>query len=261
LIELRSAQADLERLPGLAAELVTMPVEIIVVSNDASAVAAAGATRTIPIVTAGGNPVGRVVTNIAHPEGNVTGVSQSTAGPAGIVKRIELLKETVPTISRLAGVSDESGTPALRDAAGPAAQALQVAFRLYDLRDLDQLSAVLATVLADGADGLVMLSGGTVGGGSDPRIGAAVLRSRLPAVAQNREFAVNGGLLAHGPNTAALARRAAAYVDKILKGAKPGDLPIELPNTSDVVVNLKTAASLATSVPQSVLAQATEIIQ
>lgn len=259
LIEYRSAEADLERLPALAAELVGLPVEIIVVSNDASAVAASRATSAIPIVAAGGNVVGRLVSNIARPEGNITGVS--VGGPAGVGKRIELLKETVPTISRLAAVSDFSGTSASRDASERAAQAVNLPLALYDLRDLTHLSAVLATVRADGADGLVMLSGGVVGGGAEPTIGGEVLKSRLPAIAQLRTFAVNGGLLAHGVNGEALARRSDTYVDKILKGAKPGDLPIELPTTFDFAINLKTAQGLGITIPPSVLQQATEVIQ
>src|SRR4051812_23725700 len=103
--------------------------------------------------------------------------------------------------------------------------------------------------------------GGVVGGGNDPRIGAAARNSRLPAVAELRSFVVAGGLLAHGPNILTLAKRSAAYVDKLLKGARPGDLPIELPTEFDVVVNLKTAQALGLTIPQSVLARATEVIQ
>ena len=106
-----------------------------------------------------------------------------------------------------------------------------------------------------------MLSGGVLGSGSNPQIGVEMLRAQLPAVAENRRFAIQGGLLAHGPDIVALARRSAYFVDMILKGAKPGDLPIELPTTFDVVVNLKTAQTLGITVPQSVLARATEIIQ
>ena len=107
----------------------------------------------------------------------------------------------------------------------------------------------------------MVVSGGVLAGGGDPRIASAALKSRLPAVAEARSFAVAGGLLAHGPNFGALNRRAATYVDKILKGAKPGDLPIELPTTFDIVVNLKTATALGITIPEFILRQATEIIQ
>ena len=141
------------------------------------------------------------------------------------------------------------------------AQALQVRPSWYELADLDQLAAALSTARADGSDGLVLLSGGVLGSSSHPRIGGEVLKARLPAVAEHRGFAVAGGLLAHGPDTAALARRAAGYADRILKGARPGDLPVELPTTYTVVINLKSAEALGLTIPQPALAQATDLIQ
>ena len=199
--------------------------------------------------------------NIAHPEGTITGVANNTAETS--VKWVELLKEIVPTLSRLAVLADPSD-PGINKLLLPsvqrAAQTLQLQLTSYDLRDLDQLSAVLSTVKADGADGLVV-AGGVLGGGANPRIGAEVLKARLPAAAGTRAFAVNGGLLAHGTNNDALARRSASYVDKLLKGAKPGDLPIELPTAFDFVINLKTAQALGLTIPPSVLQQATETIQ
>jgi putative ABC transport system substrate-binding protein len=131
----------------------------------------------------------------------------------------------------------------------------------YALRDLEDLPTVLSAARAAGADAAVVVSGGVVGGASNPRIGAEVLQARLPAVAESRLFAVNGGLLALGANTELFTRRAAAYVDKILKGSRPGDLPIEQPTAFDLVVNLKTAGALGLSVPPAVLQQATEAIQ
>jgi putative ABC transport system substrate-binding protein len=278
VVEYRNAEANLERLPGLAAELVDLRVEIIVASNGPSFLAATELTSTIPIVVAGGDVVASgLVTNIAHPEGNITGVAANSTETVG--KKLELLKETVPTIFRLAAVADLSGPGprAVLKEVERAAQTLQLQFRTYELRDLDQLSAVLTTVKADGADGLVVVSGGILAAGQNPRIGNDVLKSRLPAVAESRLpavaesrlpavaesrlFAVNGGLLAHGIDTLALVRRSATYVDKILKGAKPGDLPIELPTTFDIVVNLKTAQVLGITVPQSVLSRAAEVIQ
>jgi len=142
-----------------------------------------------------------------------------------------------------------------------AAEPLGLHVATYDVSHFDQLAAVLATARAEGADGLIMLSGGVIGGGADPRIGGAVLTSGLPTVAENRLFAVNGGLLAHGTDSPGLARRTAAYVDRILKGATPADLPIEVPTTFQIVLNLRTAEALGIAVPQPVLLRATEIIQ
>lgn len=262
VIEYRGSQGSAERLPALATELVNSQVEVIVTSNPSATFAAAQATSVIPIVVAGGNIVATgLVTNIAHPEGNVTGVT--TGGAAAVAKWIELLKGAVPTLSRLAVVGDPR-TPNVRayqQAVGRAAQVLELQFTWYDLGDLDNLSDVLATVTADGADGLVLVSGGTLAAGSDPRIGEALLNYRLPAIAESRPFAVNGGLLAHATDGSALAKRAASYVDKILKGAQPGDLPIELPTTFEILVNLRTAQALGITMPASVLAQATEVIQ
>jgi putative ABC transport system substrate-binding protein len=261
-IEYRAADGDLERLPALVAELLGLPVEIMVAPNPVVARAVSGASPTIPIVAAGGNVVAAgLVTNIAHPEGNITGVTTNSVEVVG--KWVELLRETLPTISRLAVVLDLSGpsAPAFLSRVERASQSLQLQFTQYDVRDLDRLPAVLSLVRADGADGLVVVSGGVLGGANDPRIGAAVLQSRLPAVAELRSFAIAGGLLAHGASTVVLARRSAAFVDKILRGAKPSDLPIELPTAFEIVVNLKTARALGLTIPPSVLQQATEIIQ
>jgi len=262
LIEYRDADGHLDRLPALAAELVDSGAEVIVARNNLTALAVSRATSSIPIVAAGADVVAAgLVTNIARPEGNLTGVTSNSTET--VVKWIELLAETVPTISRLAVMLDPSGpaTDANLQQVQRATQALQLQYATYDLRTLDHLSAVLATAGADGSDGLVVVPGGAIAGGSDPRIGDAVLKSRLPAIAQQRLFAVAGGLLAHGANTAALVRRSASYVDKILKGARPGDLPIELPTEFTIVVNLQTAQALGITIPPSVLQQATELIR
>ena len=262
LIVRRDAEREFDHLPAMAAELVALPVEVIVVTGSPAIFAASRATSTIPIVTAGTNVVGTgLVTNIARPEGNITGVATSASDTFG--KWVELLKETVPTISRLAAVQDRAGGPSGTqiERVERAAHPLGLQVVPYAVPDLDQLAAVLATARAEGADGLMVLSGGVFGGGSDPRIGGEALKAGLPAVAEQRAFAANGGLLAHGVGTEMLARRAAAYVDKILKGARPGELPIELPTTFEIVVNLSTAQALGITVPQSVLLQATEIVQ
>jgi putative ABC transport system substrate-binding protein len=262
VIEYRDADVRAERLPALAAELVGVPVEVLVVANAPSALAASQATSTIPIVAVGGNIVAAgLVRNVAHPEGNLTGVTTNSLEVIG--KWIELLKQTVPTIAHL-GVMADLSNPASQtflQAVQRAVEALRLQYTPFDVRDLDHLSDAVATAKASGADGLVMVSGGAFRGGADPRIGGAALKSGLPSVAEGRSFAVNGGLLAHGPNTVALARRSATYVDRILKGMKPGDLPVELPTEFNVVVNVKTAETLGITIPQSVLASATEVIQ
>ena len=262
VIESRDAAGNPERLPALATELVGVQVDLIVVPNPIAASPASQVTSTTPIVAAGGNIVAAgLVTNVARPEGNLTGVTTNNVETVG--KWLELLKETVPAIARL-GI--------LRDPASPAVQAvmqevqrsagsLDLLTVVYELTHLDRLAAVLATVKADGADGVVVLSGGVLGSGSNPQIGGEILRAQLPAVAENRRFAVQGGLLAHGPDIVALAKRSAYFVDMILKGAKPGDLPIELPTEFSIAVNLKTAQELGITVPQSVWQRATEIIQ
>jgi putative ABC transport system substrate-binding protein len=261
-IEYRNAEGDLQRLPALVAELLGQPVEVIVVPNPVVARAVRNASPTIPIVASGGNVVAAgLVTNIAHPEGNLTGVTTNSVEVVG--KWVELLKETVPATARLGMVLDLSGpsAQAFVSQVERAARQLQLPYTPYDVRDLDQLQAVLSLAQADGTDGFVVVSGGALGGGNDPRIGAAVLQSRLAAVAELRSFAVAGGLLAHGASTAVLAKRSASFVDKVLKGTQPSDLPIELPTVFDIVVNLKTARTLGLTIPSSILRQATETIQ
>ena len=262
LIEYRNADLNPERLPALAAELVGLPVEVIVVSNAPTALAASQATTTIPIVAAGGNVVAAgLVTRVAHPEGNLTGVTTNSVETIG--KWVEWLKQMAPTTSHLAVVADLSnpaGQPFL-EAVDHASQSLHLQQTAYDVRDLDRFAETLLGAKADGADGLVVVSGGVFRGGNDVRIGGGALTAHLPAVAEGRAFAVNGGLLAHGPNTPALARRSATFVDKLLKGAKPGDLPVELPTKFDIVVNLKTAQALGLTIPMSLLQQATEVLQ
>jgi len=262
-IEYRDAGMSAELLPPLVTELINVPVEILVVSNAPTALAASRVTQSIPIVAAGGNIIAAgLVSNIAHPEGNITGVTTNSVEAIG--KWVELLKETVPALSHLAVLVDLSNSAPAQEflrAVQRAAESLRLQQTTYDLRELDQLPTVLATARADGANGLLVVSGGVLRGGTDPSIAVEALTSRLPSIAETRPFAANGGLLAHGPNTDDLARRSATYVDKILKGAKPSDLPIQLPTQFDIIVNVKTARGLGITVPQTVLQRATEIIE
>jgi putative ABC transport system substrate-binding protein len=261
-VEYRNAEGNFERLPAMAAELVDLRVEVIVARDTNAVVPALQVTSTIPIVVAGGNVIAsELVVNFTRPEGNITGVSTNSVETVG--KWVELLKETVPSISRLAVVRDPASAShrASLQVVERAAPSLQFRFTPYDVRALDQLPGALATARAEGADGLLLLSSSVLGPGNNPRIGGAVAMARLPAVAEGREFPINGGLLAHGTVPGALARRAAGYVDKLLKGAKPADLPIELPTEFNIVVSLKAARELGITIPESVLARATEVIQ
>jgi putative tryptophan/tyrosine transport system substrate-binding protein len=260
VLDRRDAARDFERLPSMAAELVSLSVDVIVVVGGPAIVAASQATSTIPIVTAGSNVITTgLVSNLARPEGNITGVA-SNAGET-VVKWVELLKETVPGISYLAVVYDrasratDTNLPAIR-----AAESFGLHARAYDVPSLDQLPIVLATARADGANGVMVQSGGVFGGAQDSRIGQAIFASGLPAVGESRLFAVSGGLLAHGSGATWTVRRTANYVDRILRGARPGDLPIEVPTTFEIVVNQRAARALGIEVPSSVLLRATEII-
>jgi putative ABC transport system substrate-binding protein len=191
----------------------------------------------------------------------VTGVSDNITETTG--KWVELLKETVPSVSRLAAVVDTSNSLAQANlrAAQRVAQTLGLHLMPYDLRAVDDLWAVLLAARGAGAEGVVMVNGGALGGNTHPRIGGEVLGSHLPAISAFREFVQAGGLLAYGANIEQIHRRPAAYVDKILKGAKPGDLPVEKPTRFDFVINLKSAQAFGLTVPPSVLQQATEVIQ
>ena len=256
-IEHRDAEGILERLPEMVTELIDLHIEVLIAYNNPAFIAASQVTSTLPIVAAGGDVVGPgLVTNVARPGGNITGVSTNATAAYG--KRVELLHETVPSLSHLAVVVDSS-IASVRWIE-PAALALHLRLTSHGIRDLDGLPAVLATAKADGADAVVVVSGGVLGGGGNPRIGAEVLGSRLPAIAESAQFARSGGLMALGTNGAALTRRSAAFVDKILKGSKPGDLPIDQATSFDLFVNMATARTLGLTVPPSVLQQATEII-
>lgn len=260
-IEYRFADGQAGRLPALAAELVALPVEVIVAGNTVAAEVAHRATTTIPIVTSSGNTVAAgLVTNIAHPEGNITGVTTNSVELVG--KWVQLLAEAVPDLRRLAALADPNSPvaePHLREAER-AATVLQLQLVPADLRDLQDLPATLATLKTMGAEGVLIVPGGVFRAAWE-QTGSVVLNAGLPGVAETDRFARGGGLLAYGTSMAGRARLAATYIDKLLKGAKPGDLPIEQPTTFDSLVNLKAAQTLGRTLPRSVLEQATEVIQ
>jgi putative tryptophan/tyrosine transport system substrate-binding protein len=252
-----------EKFPELAAECVRLKADIIVVSTTPAAHAAKNATRTIPIVmVALGDPVGtRLVESLARPGGNVTGMSQMTSGLAA--KRLQVLKETVPRISRVLVLSYlvDPIAPLQVTALKEAASTLSVTLLIHDIRTADDLPAAFEAGVREHAEGL-LTTAESIFRLQRRRVTELAARHRLPAVYPYSAFAKDsGGLMAYDANDSDLHRRAATYVDKILKGAKPSDLAIQQPTKFDLVINMKTAKALGLTIPQSILVRADEIIQ
>jgi len=260
VLELRHAEGRNERLPALAEELVRLEVDVILTGGIAGIGAARNATTTIPIVFAAtGDPVGAgLVASLARPGGNVTGLSSNAPELSG--KRLELLKQAVPGLSRVAVLWNQSSGGRSFAQTEVAAQAFGLQILSLQLGSPDDLDSVQEAAIAGGADGLLLVTGA----GSAtyiPQLAAFAAKNGLPGIADSAGFAHAGGLMEYVPNFTENYRRAAAYVDKILKGAKPADLPVQQPTTYDFVINLKTAQAIGLTIPQSVLQQATEVIQ
>ena len=267
VIESRDAEGKLERLPALAVELVALKVDVIVVGGTPQALAAMQATRTLPIVFAAvGDPVtDGLVTSLARPGGNVTGFSTTSAAPEIVGKRLELLTQSVPGVTRAAvlwqpGGQGERTNKDLLHGTDVAARALGVRLQVVEVRGPDDFGRAFSDVTRARAGALTVL-GTTMFFNARRRLVDLAAKNRMPAVYPFREFADAGGLMAYGPNLADLFRRAATYVDKILKGAKPADMPVEQPTKFELVINLKTAKALGITIPQSVLARADEVIE
>jgi putative tryptophan/tyrosine transport system substrate-binding protein len=261
-IENRWADGHLERLPGLAAELVRFAPEVIVAGSLPAAQAAKRATATIPIVvTAANDPVGAgLVASIAHPGGNVTGLSTMHEDIAG--KQLELLKIAVPRAERIAVLVDP-GNPShagVLQAVQQAARTSRTELLSIEVRAPDEIDGAFATVAREHADALVVL-GGPLAMQQRSRIAELAARHKVPAIYYERELVAVGGLMSYGADLKDMYRRAATYVDKILKGAKPADLPIEQPTKFELVVNLKTAKALGVTIPPAILARADEVIE
>jgi putative ABC transport system substrate-binding protein len=261
-VEYRWAEGRLERLPELAAELVGLKVDAMLVGGTQAALAAKQATTTIPIVLAGiGDPVGTgLVASLARPGGNITGLSFLASELSA--KQLELLKEAVPKVSRVAVLWNPTNSfhrLALRDAEA-AARSLGVQLQLLEARSPNEFDSAFAVVTRKRAGALLVLAD-AVFLLHRTRLADLAARSRLPAMYGLTEHAQVGGLMAYAPNFADSFRRAAGYVDKILKGAKPGDLPVEQPTKFDLVINLKTAKALGLTIPQSLLIRADQVIQ
>jgi putative ABC transport system substrate-binding protein len=266
VIEYRDAEGKLERLPALAAELVALKVDVILADGGTLGPRVAmQATTTIPIVfTSAADPVGSgLVTSLARPGGNVTGLS--ALGPELVGKRLELLKQAVPGIDRVAVLRGGStlGERVLKDmleAADVAARALGVQPQFIEARGPDEFARAFSAMTSARAGALTVLPSNMFVR-ERRRLADLAAKNRLPAVYTSREFVDAGGLMSYGAHQPDLFRRAATYVDKILKGAKPGDLPIEQPTKFELVINLKTAKDLGLTIPPSVLARADDLIQ
>jgi putative ABC transport system substrate-binding protein len=260
VLELRYAEGRNERLPALAEELVRLNVDVILTSGVAAIGAARQATTTIPIVfAAAGDPVeAGLVASLARPGGNATGLSIVAGDEAA--KRLELLKEAVPGLSRVAVLWNPSAGVAQFRQTEVAAQALGLQVLSLRLGGPDDLDGVQAAAIAGGADGLILVTG--AGSATHvPQVAAFAAEHRLPGMSQETGFARAGGLMEHGPNITENYRRAATYVDKILKGTSPADLPVERPMRYEFIINLQAARALGLTIPASILQQVTEIIQ
>jgi putative ABC transport system substrate-binding protein len=266
VIEYRSAEGKLERLPALAAELVALKVDVIVAAaGTVAALAAKQATRTLPIVfIAVGDPMTTgLVTSLARPGGNITGLSALT--PELVGKWLELLTQAVPGVSRVAflwqpGVVGERAEKDILNGADAAGRALGVRVQFVEARggpaDIDRAFSQMTKARA----GALTVVSTPMFGSERRRLVDLAAKNRLPTVYSFRGYVDAGGLMAYGPNNADLHRRAATYVDKILKGAKPADLPVEQPTKFELVINLKTAKALGLTIPPSLLGRADEVI-
>jgi putative tryptophan/tyrosine transport system substrate-binding protein len=262
-LELLFVWADerFERFPGLVAELVRSKVEIILTISTPAARAAKQVTTTIPIVTMSADPVAAgLVASLARPGGNVTGVVVQHADIAA--KRLQLLKEIVPGLDSVAIVSnpDNSGTVAQENRAKAAASELGITAHVFELRTQADVEPVMAAIVAKRAPGLVVMQ--------DPIVCAAVgklaalaAKHRLPASYPYTEFSDAGALISYGLSLSGMFAMAADYADKLLKGAKPSELPMQQPTKTEMVINLKTAKAMGITIPQGVLNRADEVIQ
>ena len=261
-IDYRWAEGRPDRFPALAGELIHLRVDVIVTYSNAAVAALQQATRTIPIVVAAmGDPVGSgFVASLARPGGNITGFSILAEELAG--KWVELLREAVPKVSRV-GVLAVSQTPAMRvlwtEIQG-AARALKVTPQRQEVAGPDEIEHAFASLIKGRAQGLIVLPHAVTITHRTQIVGLAA-KNRLPGMYPFSLFVEAGGLMSYGTNLSDLYRRAATYVDKILKGAKPADLPIEQPTKFELVINLKTAKALGLTIPPSVLIRADQVIQ
>ena len=264
-IEYRYMEGKLDRAHELAAELVRLKVDIIVVAGgDGPIRAAKNATKTIPIVMTGGasDPVvAGLVESLARPGGNVTGITLLSRELGG--KRLELLKEAIPKIARVAALYDpaiQAQVLELKEVLPVAARALRLTIQPWEVRAADDFDRVFAAMGKQRPDGLYVVPGPLMGA-NGKRIAGFAVKSRLPSVYAIRESVDAGGLMCYGADVADSYRRVAIYVDKILKGAKPAELPVQQPTKFELVFNLKTAKQIGLTIPQSLLYRADKVIK
>jgi putative ABC transport system substrate-binding protein len=264
-MEYRSAEGKLDRLPGLAAKLVNFKVDVILVAGGYGPILAAkNATKTIPIVMVGGgtDPVeGGLIESLARPGGNITGYINVSGYLGG--KRLELLKEAVPKLGRVAIIYEANNKRNMlefKEVLAASAQALNLTILRRDVRNPNDFDRVFAAINKDRPDGIFVL-GGPLMNRSQERTAAFAIKSRLPSIYDNRDAVDEGGLIFYGADVMEGYQRVANFVDKILKGRKPADLPVEQPTKFELVVNLKTAKQIGLTVPPNVLAKADKIIR
>jgi putative tryptophan/tyrosine transport system substrate-binding protein len=259
-IEVRSAEGDLDRLPKLASELTSLKVNVIVTSTTPAIQAAKQATTTIPIVTISADPVGTgLVGSLSRPGGNITGLS--LLGPEMSGKQLELLKETLPKVKRVAFVWDPANqalTLRFKEVEN-AARTLGLQIESLEVRTPNDLDSVLESATSKHAGALIIPP--PIAYAYRRQIVDFAARKRLPAMYEDSESVEAGGLMSYGANVTDLWRRAATYVDKILKGAKPADLPIEQPTNFELVINLKTAKQIGLTIPANMLLRADKVIK
>jgi putative tryptophan/tyrosine transport system substrate-binding protein len=263
IIELRFADGKAERLPALVAQLIKGKIDIIVATSSVTTRIAQEATKTIPIVmTTSADALGEgFVTDLAHPGGNITGMT-FFAGPESAGKQLELLKTAIPTAARIAVLTNPtSGAHAafVRESR-IAARAFGVQLQVSEARSPDQLDAAFAAMTRERAQALLVVSDAMFYG-QRRRIVDLAATNRLPAMYSQKEFVDAGGLMSYGANLPDMYRRAAGHIDKVLKGTKPGDIPVEQPTTFELVINVKTAMALGLNLPQSLLLRADQVIR
>ncbi|MGH7264982.1 MAG: ABC transporter substrate-binding protein [Candidatus Rokuibacteriota bacterium] len=261
IIEERYAAGQVEKLPGLATDLVRLGVDVLVAASSTSAHAAKKATSTMPIVMVSADPVAHgLVASLARPGGNLTGLSDFH--PGLVTKRLELLKEVVPSVTRVAVLwnpANLSNARELKDLQ-TAAPALGLTLLSLEVGRSEDIDRTFTTIEKERPGGLLLLGDPVI---SPPmrRIAAFAVKRRIPASYTVREWTEAGGLMSYGTSFAELYRRAATFVDKILKGARPTDLPIEQPTRFELVINLKTARALGLTIPRLVLTRADDVVQ
>jgi putative ABC transport system substrate-binding protein len=261
-MEDRNAEGHLERLPALAADLARLPVDILVAGGEAPVRAAMQATDKIPIVmTIIADPIASsIIASLARPGGNVTGMSALASEMAG--KRVELLKDAIPQASRVAVLWNSGNKSKIAEwnDTETAAKTVSMTLISVEARTPEDLEPAFALILRERPDAMITLTESLTLANRE-RIGNFALSSHLPMIAELRDFAVAGGLASYGASRPDLWRRSASYVHKIMRGAKPADLPVEQPVKFEMVINLKTAKALGLTIPRTVLSRADEVIE